>query len=106
MKKQMIVGIAIAVGMFSFGTFSASAADSGPSAVSCTDKQAYQQFVQETAGLADKLKKTDWELREQYNSSDSIDNNKVRELEDNQKELKKELNAAAQKYGISACCRS
>lgn len=106
MKKQMIVGIAIAAGMFSFGVFSASAADFGSTAASCTDKQAYQQFVQETAGLADKLNKTDWELREQYNSSDSIDNNKVRELEENQKEFKKEINAAAQKYGIPACCRS
>ncbi|WP_191965585.1 hypothetical protein [Oryzomonas sagensis] len=45
-------------------------------------------------------------INREYNSSDSIDNNKVRELEENQKELKKEINAAAQKYGIPACCRS
>ena len=105
MKKQMIVGIAIAAAMLSFGALSASAADSDSSAASCADKQAYQQFVQETAGLADKLKKTDWELREQY-SPDSIDNNKVRELEEDQKELKNEINAAAQKYSILTCCRS
>ncbi len=102
MKKNMIVGIAMAMGILTVGTISASAADS---CGKCADKQAVQQFTQETAALTSALKTKDIELREQY-SYDGIDIRKVSALEEELKELKDKINAAAQKYGIPACSRS
>lgn len=102
MKKNMIVGIAMAMGILTVGAMSASAADS---CGKCADKQAVQQFTQETAALASALKTKDIELREQY-SYDGIDTRKVSALEEELKELKDKINAAAQKYGIPACSRS
>lgn len=102
MKKNMIVGIAMAMGILTVGAMSASAADS---CGKCADKQAVQQFTQETAALTSALKTKDIELREQY-SYDGIDTRKVSDLEEELKELKDKINAAAQKYGIPACSRS
>lgn len=102
MKKNMIVGIAMAMGILTVGALSASAADS---CGKCADKQAVQQFTHDTAALASELKTKDIELREQY-SIDSTDMRKVAELEDELKDLKDKINAAAQKYGIPVCCRS
>ena len=102
MKKKMIVGIAMAMGILSVGAISASAADS---CGKCAEKQAVQQFTQETATLTAALKARDIELREQ-NSYDGIDANKVNALEAEIKDLKDKINAAASKYGIPACSRS
>lgn len=102
MKKNMIVGMAMAIGILTVGALSASAADS---CGKCADKQAVQQFTQETAALTSALKAKDIELREQY-AYDSINTHKVGELEGELKELKDKINAAAQKYGIPACSRS
>lgn len=102
MKKNMIVGIAMAMGILTVGAISASAADS---CGKCADKQAVQQFTQETAALTSALKTKDIELREQH-SYDGIDTRKVSALEEELKELKDKINAAAQKYGIPACSRS
>lgn len=102
MKKKMIVGIAMTVGILTIGALSASAADS---CGNCTDKQSVQQFTQETAGLASELKTKDIELRVQY-GYDAVDINKVDLLEAELKELKSKINAAAQKNGIPACSRS
>jgi hypothetical protein len=65
MKKKLIVGIAMAVGMLSFGVLSASAAGSDPNVASCAGKHAYQQFNRETAGLISMLKAKEIELQEQ-----------------------------------------
>lgn len=102
MGKNMIVGIAVVIGILTIGTLSASAADL---CENCTDKQAYQQFTRETTGLASVLMSKDIELRVQY-SYDAIDTNKVDLLEAELKELKGKINAAAQKHGIAVCSLS
>jgi hypothetical protein len=102
MLRKMIVGIAMAMGMFTVGALSASAADL---CATCADREAVQQFTGETAPLTSALKAKDAELREQY-AYDSIDTRKVSTLEGELKELKDRINAAAQKYNIPACCRS
>jgi peptidoglycan hydrolase CwlO-like protein len=102
MNKKMIVGIAMAMGILSVGALSASAADS---CGKCADKQAVQQFTQETASLTSELKAKDLELRE-LNGYDSYDIRKADQIEAELKELKNKINAAAQKYGIPACSRS
>jgi len=102
MKKNMIVGIALAMGILSVGALSASAAET---CGKCAEQQAIQQFTQETAPLNSALKAKDLELREQ-NSYDSIDIHKVSALESELKELKDKINAAADKLGIPACSRS
>ena len=104
MKKNMIVGIALAMGMLSFGAISASAAGSCCNDGKCTDKQVVQQFSQETAGLASALKTKDLELRELY-GYDSIDIRKADELEVEIKELKGKIRVVAEKYDIPSCCR-
>jgi peptidoglycan hydrolase CwlO-like protein len=101
MKKQIIIGIAMAMGVLSVSALSASAADS---CGKCADAQAVQQFTQETASLTSLLKAKDIELREQF-AYDSIDTRKVSALEEEIKELKNEIDAAAKKYGIPACSR-
>jgi len=102
MKKNMIVGIAVAAGMLSFGALSASAVDS---CGKCADKQAVQQFTQETAALSSALRAKDIELREQY-TYEGIDIRKVSVLETELKDLKDKINVVAQKYGLPACSRS
>jgi peptidoglycan hydrolase CwlO-like protein len=104
MKKYMIVGIALAMGMLSFGAISASAAGSCCNDGKCTDKQVAQQFTQETARLTSALKAKDIELRELY-SYDSIDIRKADELEAEIKELKGNIKVVAEKYDIPSCCR-
>lgn len=103
MKKNMIAGIVLAVGMLSVGAVSASAAGSCCNDGKCADKQVVQQFTQETASLSSALRAKDIELRELY-GYDSIDTHKVGKLEAELKELKDKINVAAQKYGISSCC--
>jgi len=101
MNKKMIVGIAMAIGILSVGALSASAADS---CGKCADKQAVQQFTQETASLTSELKVKNMELREQY-AYDSIDTRKVSVLEEELKELKDKIKVVAEKYDIPSCCR-
>lgn len=105
MNKQMIVGIALAMGILSVGAISASAAGSCCNDGKCTDKQVVQQFTQETAALSSALKAKDIELRELY-GYDGIDIRKVNELEAELKELKGKIKVVAEKYGIPSCCIS
>ena len=105
MKKKIIVGIALAMGMFSAGAISASAASSCCDGSKCSDKQAVQLFSQETAGTADLLKAKRIELRGLY-GSDGVDNNKVAELEAEIKELEGRIRLVAEKHGIRSCCLS
>jgi len=104
MKKNMIVGIALAMGILSVGAISASAAGSCCNGGKCTDKQVVQQFSQETAGLTSALKAKDLELRELY-GYDSYDTRKVDELEADIKGLKDKIKVVAEKYDIPSCCR-
>jgi peptidoglycan hydrolase CwlO-like protein len=99
MKKNMIVGIALAMGILSVGAISASAAYT---CGKCADNQTIQQFKQETDSLTSTLKAKDLELRALY-GYDSIDIHKVNALEAEIKVLKDKINASATKFGIPAC---
>ena len=103
MKKNMIVGIALAMGMLPVGVISASAAGSCCIDGKCTDKQVVQKFLQETAGLDGALKAKDLELRELY-SYEGIDTRKADELEAGIKELKGKIKVVGEKYDIKPCC--
>lgn len=105
MKKKMIIGIALAMGMLSVGAISASAEGSCCNDGKCADKQVVQKFTQETAELSGALKAKDIELREQY-SYNHINMNKVNSLEAELKELKAKIRVVAEKYGLPTCCLS
>jgi len=105
MKKKMIIGITLAMGMLSVGAISASAAGSCCNGSKCADEQVVQKFTQETAALSSALKTADIELREQ-NSYESIDSSRVNNLEAQLKELKGKIRVVAEKYGIPSCCLS
>lgn len=105
MRKNMIVGIALAIGILSVGAISASASDSCCSSGKCTDKQAAQQFSQDTAELTGTLKAKNIELRELYGYN-SIDPRKVDDLEAEIRELKGKIKLVAEKYSIPSCCIS
>lgn len=107
MKKNMIIGTVMALGIFSMGTISASASDSDTLVVNCVDKQASQQFIQETAAVNAALKAKEIELKEQYAYNDfegglheGVDVAKINKLEGEIKVLKDQLSASAKKYGI------
>lgn len=113
MKKNIVVGIAMAIGMLSVGALSASAAGSDSNMVACANKQGYQQFTQETAGLTSALKAKDVELQEQYayhdwagSTNGGIDVRKINTLEKEIRELKEKIFTAAQKNGIPDCSHS
>jgi peptidoglycan hydrolase CwlO-like protein len=103
MKKNLIVAIALALGVLSVGAVSASAASSCCNEGKHAGMQNMQQFSQETAGLSSQLKAKDIELREQY-GFDGMDTNKVSNLEADLKELKGQIKVIAEKYSIQPCC--
>ena len=121
MKNNIIMNIAIVVGMLSFGVLSASAADSFisetnsvPGFDSAVDsggsslgKQDVNKFLLETATLASALKAKEIELSEQNvytvsesNSVPGFYNSKTSTLKSEIKEIKDRIKAAAQKYGV------
>lgn len=104
MKKHMIAGIALMLGILSVGAVSASAAGSCCIDGKCSDKPTVQQFTQETAELRSALKAKDIELRG-LAGYDTYDTRKQQALEDEVKELKSRISAVGQKYDIPACCR-
>ncbi|MBI2353893.1 MAG: hypothetical protein HYV06_02490 [Deltaproteobacteria bacterium] len=103
MKKRMIVGIAMAMGMLSAGALSASAA--GPCCIEgkCSDNQAVRQFIQESAALSGVFKAKEIELRE-LNAQEGIDIRKADALEEELRELKGRLRVAGEKHGVPPCC--
>lgn len=104
MKKRIVVGIALALGILSMGAVSASAAPSCcDGSKRCADKQVVGKFEQENAGTASALKAKELELRGLY-VYDSIDPHRMADLEDQIKELKTQLNQEAKKSGILPCC--
>lgn len=105
MKKNIIVGIAMAMGILSVGVVAASASESCCAGGKCADKQVVQQFKQETALLADVLKSKDVELRELY-GYEGIDLRRVDELEAQIKELKGKIKVVADKFAVPDCCLS
>jgi len=102
MKKNTIIGMALALGILSFGALSASAADT---CGKCADNQSIQQFRQETDSLESTLKSKDLELHSMY-LTDTYDTRKASDLEAEIKELKAQINASAAKHKIPPCSRS
>ncbi len=104
MKKNMIVGITMAFVIFSIGSVSASAANPGILVVNSVDKQAYNQFTQETEPLRVALKTKELELNEQYAYREyegnyaGIDVKKTTQLETEINSLKDKINTIAKKY--------
>lgn len=102
MKKNVIIGMALALGMLSVGAITASAAET---CGKCADSQSLQQFKQETDSLTSILKTKDLELRALY-AYDGIDIQKVSVLEAEIKDLNDNINASATKFKIPPCSRS
>lgn len=105
MKKNLIVGIALALGVLSVGAASASAASSCCNEGKHAGMQNVQQFSLETTKLSSELKAKDIELRQQY-GFEGMDTNKVSALEADIKELKERIALIADKHNIQSCCRS
>ena len=105
MKKNLIVAIALALGVLSVGAVSASAASSCCNEGKHAGMQNVQQFSQETTNLSSELKAKDIELREQY-GFDGMDTNKVSALEADIKDLKGRIALIAGKYNVQSCCLS
>lgn len=98
----------MAFGVVSMGAVAASAADSGTIIINRADKQAYKQFVQETAAVSAALKAKEAELNEQYayrnyegGLHEGIDVAKINKLEADIHALKDKLNASAEKYDLT-----
>jgi len=102
MKKNIIV-TALAMGILSIGAISASAAGSCCNSGTCADKQSVQQFNQSTSALTEAVKAKEHQLRDLY-AYDSIDMRKISQLEAEIKELKAQIQVAAEKQGIHTCC--
>ncbi|TWJ17587.1 hypothetical protein [Geobacter argillaceus] len=105
MKKNMIVGIAMTFAIFSVSSVSASASNPGILVVNSVDKQAYNQFTQETEPLRVALKTKELELNKQYAYRDyegglheGIDVGKITQLEAEINSLKDKINTVAKKY--------
>jgi peptidoglycan hydrolase CwlO-like protein len=105
MKKNLIVAMALALGVLSVGAVSASAASSCCNEGKHAGMQNIQQFSQETAGLSSEVKAKNIELRELY-GFEGMDTNKVSNLEADLKELKGKIKLTADKYNIQPCCLS
>ena len=104
MRKLMIVGTALAMGVLSVGAVSASTASSCCKDGSCSDKQILQKVAQETEGVTNILRVKEIELRELY-GRDGMDSQRVAELESEIQRLKSKVKLVEEKYGISPCCR-
>lgn len=105
MKKKMIVGIALVMGMLSVGAVSASTAGSCCNDGNCADKQAFTQFSQEAATLSGAVKAKDIELKE-LNYFEGYDIRRANELEAEIKTLKARIKQMAEKHGLLSCCLS
>jgi peptidoglycan hydrolase CwlO-like protein len=105
MKKNLIVGIALALGVLSVGAVSASAASTCCNEGKHAGMQNVQQFSRETTKLSNELKAKDIELRELY-GFDGLDTNKVSALEADIKQLKGQIVHIAGKYDVQSCCLS
>ncbi|MBI1919514.1 MAG: hypothetical protein HYS23_00385 [Geobacter sp.] len=103
MKKRVVVGIALALGVLAAGVSNAAACGACGENGKCSDPQAVQQFRNEAAALLGELKVRDIELRYEY-AKEGIDSNRISELEGEIKELKGRIIAVADKLGIPPCC--
>lgn len=103
MKRQTVVAVALAMGIFSVGAVSASAANSCCSNGTCGNEQAMQKFSQEVAGTADSLKAKELELRELL-SRDGFDTFRAGELSSEIDALKSKIKVAKDRHGLPSCC--
>jgi hypothetical protein len=106
-KKQLMISTIIA-GLLSLAALPVLAAEGECFSF---DRQAAQQFTQETAELTGTLKAKERELREEnlYTVSESSrllspDYGKINRLESEIKDLKSRINTTAHKYGVATYC--
>ena len=101
MKRNLVAGFAMAVGLLSLNAFPASAAET----TKCKNNAAMQQFALETAPLVSSLKAKELELRKQhaYEGGGLID---VNQLQSEIKDLKSQIKTAAKQKGLEPCCES
>lgn len=105
MKKNIIVGITLAIGMLSVGAMAASAAGPCCKDGKCTDSQAVQQFTGESSALISTLKVKDAEIA-QERGFEGPNLDKISMLESERKAIKGQIDSISLKYGIPACCAS
>lgn len=102
MNRNRIAGIVAAIGLVTIGAVSASAAET---ACSCAEKQAVQQYRQDSGSLTSALQAKETELRELY-LRETVDLATADRIEGELRELKGKIGTIAEKYGIPACSRS
>ncbi|QEM67158.1 hypothetical protein FO488_02605 [Geobacter sp. FeAm09] len=106
MKRDLVMGIAIALGVLSIGVVSASAATTASCCNeegACLDKSSAQQYKQETAALSDAVRVKEIELSQLLGYDSTII--EARQLEAEIKELKDRIGVVAQKHAMQDCCR-
>ncbi|KAB0671168.1 hypothetical protein F6V30_00825 [Oryzomonas sagensis] len=105
MKRNIVMGIAIALGVLSTGVVGASAATTTSCCNEgvCFDKSSARQYQQETAPLSDAVRAKEMELSQLLGYDSTI--TEVRQLEAEIKDLKDRIAAVAKKYDIQDCCR-
>lgn len=101
MKKKMIITTALTLVVLAAGAVSASAASACNNS-RCGDEKALRQFTQETASLSSRLEAKYQELRQAY-GNDSIDINKVNDLEAEITVIKEQIRDVADKLDVPAC---
>ena len=106
MKKNMVVGIAMAVGILSFGALSAFADGSDSNLDYCYGNQANHQFNKESAGLVSQIKEKKSELKDLLYTDASYDINKANKLEKDVKQLEGKINTTAHMHGMESCSNS
>ena len=101
MKRNVVAGLALALGLLSLNPVASSAAETS----NCAKKAAMQEFARETAPLAQSLKAKELELRKQhaYEGVALID---LSRLEAEIKDLQNQMRSVAQQKGLEPCCAS
>ncbi|MBT1074266.1 hypothetical protein [Geobacter grbiciae] len=103
MRKKAIIGIALALGVFTGGTVFAMGCDKCDGTGGCKDSSAVEKLKSETAGLRSELAAKEVELRTEY-SYNSINTARIEAIEREIGDIKAKIRAAATKLGIPAGC--
>jgi hypothetical protein len=101
MKKKMIIGMAMALGLLSTGAVTASAAEP---CGNCADSQALRQYRLERDSLNSSLKARESELHGLY-AAEGIDMQRADALATEISRIKGDIAAAADRHKIPSCGR-
>lgn len=101
MKRNVVAGFALALGLLSLNPVASFAADRS----NCAKQAAMQEFAKETAPLAQSLRAKELELRKQhaYEGVALID---FSQLQAEVKDLQSQMRSAARDKGLEPCCES